>query len=1154
MTNPLLQFGKSENKTINLGILKGGIKKSDIDSKFHPLFDLYDDGNGVLTDDEIQNIKSAIEQAANPNNKINKQASIFSDKEQLGYLNSNVKLKDIDTETLYDFLKFIETSSQKVISSNVVDDTGIVATKLQNGNGEIIENYDTNTQILEKVVNTNSSVLKTYLKNDKKFKEVEIDNNTGDITTTNFDEDGINILTKVVETQNPKKVVTIKYKNNEPETENIVSGDVEEIYEYVNQKKRLIKKSDKNSSTSILYNENGRIENTQTGETNMITEYDTLGNEIKRTTVSGKFKRVKTTDNNTGRVAIKKYMNDKKMSEDVEIMGHKYVVQYDGQGNTKGVVVQNEEVIQQIAEHFKCSKQALINANRHIILGTHPNEYFKAGANIVIPREIEADEFSILNRGRHSSKTVKSEFEQGAIQRAEKRIQEKPTKDIVLSKNYSNWEEFTIELLKQQNNNLNYKPTQNEINILRNELVALNLGVAVPKKGENIKILKTRAEIENENVKLSQFEQDIVKKYLKELSNDEKIKFTNLPPKKQYELAKNFMEQLINNEWKDKVASRDTTKAQSPSMNIARAEVKASKISDNFHLRKTAPQKIANKYKNESSDVKAIKQRFINTFIEEINSAINLYNEHKENSGLSEKTADWIAHLWNNKISDNLGLSTGNVSERIEDKIKFLKDIVLEFQFMDNSAEGVARAVEPTASRFKIVNGTYKVLGIDFDSIYKKISGGKDFDADKMKKYLDEREHFMTVASVVSQRDLIHSRIDEAFNNYYKNSANVDVSSFTKAAYASVSAEQQQKHSEERLIMAMKDILNLSDNDVKVLKNKCKENNLDFVDELKKQAEKIKTNSNKIVELVAGKQNVDLKSMKKHLNMTRSEVLNESIIDTVDNYNLSQEIGGSVVSGVFQMAVSALCMNLGGVSATLMKTLLFATLGFADRTNEVFKDGHLNADTVIDIFKNAGVDVFANWLIEAPVVKKYVKGLGNNFYEKVKKVYNQNSSAYAKQVGLNVLSDEGKEFSSKTINKMLKTLKYPLKEGTKDTVEESVHALNDSTSLSEVETKFVFGFVTAALFHFKRHVRFKSINDMIKSIGVSEYNLSNNTKPQNYEDLYNTVKPYIVELAQQSGRTDIIDLIDKHDADIAIILKKACDVFLTNTDSNSINC
>ena len=33
-----------------------------------------------------------------------------------------------------------------------------------------------------------------------------------------------------------------------------------------------------------------------------------------------------------------------------------------------------------------------------------------------------------------------------------------------------------------------------------------------------------------------------------------------------------------------------------------------------------------------------------------------------------------------------------------------------------------------------------------------------------------------------------------------------------------------------------------------------------------------------------------------------------------------------------------------------------------------------------------------------------------------------------------------------------------------------------------------------------------------------------------------------------------IDLIDKHDADIAIILKKACDVFLTNTDSNSINC
>ena len=81
--------------------------------------------------------------------------------------------------------------------------------------------------------------------------------------------------------------------------------------------------------------------------------------------------------------------------------GKQYQLQYDGEGNTEGIIVQNGESPAAIAKKFGVPVDKLLEVNSGKVVGKGKNRSFRVGDSIKIPREMEADE-KVL-QGRDSS-------------------------------------------------------------------------------------------------------------------------------------------------------------------------------------------------------------------------------------------------------------------------------------------------------------------------------------------------------------------------------------------------------------------------------------------------------------------------------------------------------------------------------------------------------------------------------------------------------------------------------------------------------------------------------------------------------------------------------------------------------------------------------
>ncbi len=120
----------------------------------------------------------------------------------------------------------------------------------------------------------------------------------------------------------------------------------------------------------------------------------------KITDETGKEITVETITDENGNITKNFYNSDgKKIKQEKTVDGETMTVEYDGKGNTK-VIVQNREGFKSLSELFGVDKEELMELNKDKI-HTHPRtgrKFFLVGEEILIPREVEADEAILKGR------------------------------------------------------------------------------------------------------------------------------------------------------------------------------------------------------------------------------------------------------------------------------------------------------------------------------------------------------------------------------------------------------------------------------------------------------------------------------------------------------------------------------------------------------------------------------------------------------------------------------------------------------------------------------------------------------------------------------------------------------------------------------------
>lgn len=242
-------------------------------------------------------------------------------------------------------------------------------------------------------------------------------------------ENGVEVLTEFEKGLKAKETKTtvdgtevIAYKNGNPTTKTITnkSGDVE-IYAWEKDKFVLKEKTNKSNNENVVY-KNGQeiITSEENGVSTRIIKEN--GRVLSKTTIKrnedGKEeKNVTTYDEENSLEEL--FVDGIKRSQKKVINGKEYVVRYDDQGNTLGVIVQNNESISAIAKKFNCDIRKLIEVNASNVKGKYPNVYFIVGTEIKIPRTLEAEDPAL--QGRKSIEEAVNDYKQKQEEIAKKR-------------------------------------------------------------------------------------------------------------------------------------------------------------------------------------------------------------------------------------------------------------------------------------------------------------------------------------------------------------------------------------------------------------------------------------------------------------------------------------------------------------------------------------------------------------------------------------------------------------------------------------------------------------------------------------------------------------------------------------------------------------
>ncbi len=462
---------------IDFSKIRSGIKKKDliegVDSKLKSVFeqiinkiDTNPDDN-MLSREELQAFWQELE-------KLSEKDGNLSSKEARKYQLNGENIGRKGNDALFAVLNKLTELSKEVknIKTETIDGQEVEVIEYNNNKTEKI--FPDGSKI---VIITNGKSVKstTYDKNDNKKEECVEDDNTKDTTIY----DGEKKIKVVVLNKNDQTKTTVYYDNSEiPIKRELEKGNVKEEFEKVDvngkkewQKSKKIERiNDFDQTTSYKYDAQGSLssENVVTSKGTIERSYNADGSVTS--IISNKNEPVHTLnyqkDNESdytdsyqagGANITDSYQDNKHIRQVKEINGTSYEVNYDENGNTVGIVVQNGESIQQIANKFGVSVKDLVKVNATKIHGKYPNAYFSVGDEIKIPKKLEAD--AEVLQGRKSREEAISEYRQEAEIRRQKAEEARAAKEMELQsrekikwteKKYNTFYEVAEQLFKNE--------------------------------------------------------------------------------------------------------------------------------------------------------------------------------------------------------------------------------------------------------------------------------------------------------------------------------------------------------------------------------------------------------------------------------------------------------------------------------------------------------------------------------------------------------------------------------------------------------------------------------------------------------------------------------------------------------------------------------
>lgn len=449
MTGSLSFDKKDKLFTIDFSKIKSGIKKEellkDVDPKLQSVFkqileeiDTNPDDN-MLSRNELEAFfKKLTEQAGTKKDEGNLSSG---EAKGIKYTNEEGKVKKLGgkgKDALFALLKKLDSLSKDVeITKN-------------NDGSETNEYPDGRTERVfpdgHKIITTksgNKTITSTYDKDDNETEREEVlqDGEGNTITDSYVNKKRVKQVT--VFKDGTKAEITYNAEEK-PESQIVYRDNEERHYAYDTKHPnnwRLDQTIQKNDSeditTDVEYAEDG-AKNTETSTyvkhgqeepyktVNRTFEGEQVAQEV--TTETGKPVVTRTYDSE--RNYTESYTEDsaeitdsynaaeKKISQKIVKGGQTYEVNYDENGYTTGIIVQNGETIKSIASKFGVSEKDLVAANASLLKG---KRYFNVGAEIRIPTPLRAD--AAVLQGRKDAAGAIAEYRAEQARIAEERRQ-----------------------------------------------------------------------------------------------------------------------------------------------------------------------------------------------------------------------------------------------------------------------------------------------------------------------------------------------------------------------------------------------------------------------------------------------------------------------------------------------------------------------------------------------------------------------------------------------------------------------------------------------------------------------------------------------------------------------------------------------------------
>ena len=412
---------KFKGKSEDYSTLKSGIQRSDLQGKekLQCIFDKIDTADengvkdGVIDAEELQKFQELIVEFAKGGNNRK-----LSEKDATRFLES-LGLNDVSPKELFELLNAFSAQSKNILSAN----------ENEQSNSQVINYTDGHTEEIfqdgSKVITVKGDNQTTTTRQDSSGKKLSETTELagGGATVIEFDADE-NPLSKTV--TDPENHIIKNYGYNEGEEillseENTETGD---ITKYEGNKTITTQKD----GTIITTEEDGTVTTQRGGVT---TTVSADGNTTTVLTEGRKQTSVKNPEDNTETITTETELSTtvlnrkdgKNISQTVVKDGQTYSVEYDGNGNTTGVVVQNGESPAAIAKRFGCKVEDLLAANQELVHGKGQKRYFTVGEEIVIPGEMNAEDFAKAQQGRKTKEEAINAYNEIVAKREQEAAQ-----------------------------------------------------------------------------------------------------------------------------------------------------------------------------------------------------------------------------------------------------------------------------------------------------------------------------------------------------------------------------------------------------------------------------------------------------------------------------------------------------------------------------------------------------------------------------------------------------------------------------------------------------------------------------------------------------------------------------------------------------------